>query len=58
MARSKTIVGIANLSPASQAPVHLEAFSDQGGLAGQTDQTLPARGALWDHVKAVFGMGD
>ena len=52
-----TMLAIANLDPSSQASVHLEALSDTGHPAAYTDKVIPAKGSLWVHVKAIFGIG-
>jgi len=52
-----TLLAIANLDPALQASVHVEALSDQGDLAAVTDQPIPAKGRISDQIKALFGIG-
>jgi len=53
-----TKIGMANLDPFDEASVHLEAFSDCGGIAARTDIPIPPKGLIWGHVKAVLGVGD
>ena len=51
-----TLFTFANLHESSQESVHLEAFSPEGRLAGTTDQVLPAKESISDHIKALFGV--